>query len=159
MTQPTESSSGRDGLPRFLAVSLGLAQLGSFEAGPLRSSDAAWLDMLAACGVVALVSALGTIPCVWAVFLSRRPRLAVWAVGAYTFATSVVLVSLQAALTGISDFWAEALTLALLTLGALMATMLVGLGVVRFCGYEMFRPGSKPRNGKPLEGLRDWYEE
>jgi len=147
------------GATALVAVSLGLAQLGPLEAGPLRSSDAVWLDMLATCGIVALASALSTVPCVWAVFISRRPLSAAWAIAAYTFAASGVLVFLQSALTGVSDFWAQTLVLALLTLGALMATMLTGLGVAHFFRYEMLRRGRKPRNEKPLEGLRNRYEE
>jgi len=147
------------GATALVAVSLGLAQLGSIEAGPLRSSDAAWLDMLVACGIVALVSALSTIPCVWAVLISRRPLPAVWVIAAYTLAAAVVLAFVQTALTGVGDIWAEILVLHLFALGALMATMLIGLGVVHFFGYEMLRRGRKPRNGKPLEGLRHGYEE
>lgn len=139
------------GATTVAALTLALAQVGiSLFASPYGfHSTEIWTGLLITCAAAAGIGALAALPCVWAVLLARRTGLAMVIVVMYTVAAAVLVPIVIGAIAGNAPDSEEFQVFFWLHVGG-MGMMLVGLHVVRACGYTMLRRGRPvPGDGSP----------
>ncbi len=143
------------GATTVMAVALGLASLALPGGGAASLPDISqWLELMLACLMVCVVSALSTIPCLWAAFVARNKAGGAVVIGVYVLLVSVLaLIVLSAWGPGPA---VEGLRLFLPFLGGVAAVLLGGLHAARSAGYVLLRPRRMQRaatsGGSPSTG-------
>lgn len=126
------------GTVSVVAIALSLARtalglLADRPGGGIRIEE--WLALLVPCGLIAIASALITLPCLWAAVLAKRKDVGLEIVALYLL-TPVIVALIVAVFSGLPG---AALAIPLLADIALATTLLGGLRATCACGYQMVR--------------------